>query len=560
MPGKWRKILEKKTEVTYAPKAGDWAAMEGMLNNDPVLGAGKGSGGMAIWTWTVIAVLGLTAGLIYFSQPEASGEFSEYYELRSGQIDPALYDQNEEQFQNTRVAQIDAYKDENASDLTGVNSFNDNGLVAEQSNRDSGTQANKLKDQELAEAEGEAVDPDLAQESTISDSERSNSIPSTDPSAAEGASVAQESQIAQGDEQVEIEGAPVETDVEDDDTQGRMAAGILATGTASDINQAPVENSANLAQNQDQNEVLEQEGEILQTQSESNADLNLGEGAAEDLNTDQSDLGESDEFEEDDELKPSGSTELNNDEDEEEEDSDVLMSALKRLQFNSISAHVNYEQAADLKTFYGLGGALEAEWRLNNWMFQTGLNYQIWMEQSGSAQNQIIGIDTSYNMNIDSIQVSWVDSIWVVTGVNQGAYAYDTNTATIIDTSFTTIVDTNVINTEHPKPAMRVSSRFSVPILISYRQRLGNFYFDAGAGILGSYTNYQSDYALDLNRSSWSVDVNLVPKVGYQIGTHWSIEGRFNYMIPLYQGAADKQFYNRSKRWNVGLGVRYFFN
>jgi hypothetical protein len=247
-------------------------------------------------------------------------------------------------------------------------------------------------------------------------------------------------------------------------------------------------------------------------------------------------------------------------EEEEEDESDVIVDVLKRMKFNSVAVGLSYSSVNSTSDYFAPGGAVELEWRLSHWRLQTGLAYHRWYESGRTDKQDISYIDTNYTFTTENREVTWVDSSWVVTGLNQGQYVYDTLSRVITDTITSLSFDTMNIYNEHPVPATLMSSRFSVPIRISYRQRFGSFYGDLGAALVSNFTTYQSAYAGDAQKTSFSLDVAIRPALGYQINRKWGTELGFNYKIPVYQGIADEMTFDRSQYWSLSVGIRYFLD
>ncbi len=557
MPNKWRKILDKQSGAEFKPQPGDWQAMEALLDRDPMLGSGRSSSTLG-WMIGLLAVLGtLSFALVINHQ---NNQTVEYYQERkpastkflsndysTGQNDGSskslflnLEDQLSKQNQEANIdRRTNQDKPESAEYESRVSSeySESNSIVAKSS---------PLKSSTALSSPNSSENPDRGGEGNQSDVSGNNAEPLK-------AEFADRKKPAKIDEMEQI-------------NQSTLS------------NKSSVEAKGNTALNSDkqENEVRSELSESENIARSDDADSwpsklgKQGTGTEEEITSENQDLNreiledkaESDQrvYNEEDSSKVLTDSEDERDEDEEEEESDVLLDMFSRMRFNSTALMLDYGKMNRYKEFYSYSVELQAEWSLQNLRFQAGLSYTQWYEEAHTNLTKITNVDTTMHAVVDTNTVSWVDSSWVITGLNQGQYVYDTSSTILIDTSYHKSVDTTVINTEHPSPAVQVSSRFSVPVSFSYRRRIGKFYGDLGAGLNTNFTIYQPIYSPDIQRSSVSFDFLFKPSLGFQFNDKLSMEARFGYALPLYQAKADKLFFNSEPRWTLGLGIRFFLN
>lgn len=555
MPAFWRKILEKKANATYTPQPGDWDGMKALLDSDPVLGSSGGSGGATFIPWLIGGFIAISALTAYMFVSDSESHDQEYYQVRNTSI---------LQSDAVTAAPAKSYEDEESS--VSLNDLTASMLDENQIASDDSQLATKLNIQDAFEASNSAKD-DVLSKSLEADSHPSSR------SKKELESITRSEENSTSNSETPVSSDDIESSSSSSEGEAPEAAGLVAAAIPAQQSEGNIDSQVD-GVSQESKFTKDKESEMLNDEPDvksltdtavSNADKpatveedlkdgSLNKAAAEEDGFDDPEQKQTDEatedFEDDETIQK---------EDEEEEESEVMLNLLSRMEFNSSALILDYGSIAKMDKYYSVGGGFQVEWRLSDWRLQTGLNYLQWMEVSGTNATKIQYLDTTITTRVDTNVVSWVDSIWVITGINQGQYVYDSLTAEVYDTSYNSIIDTSVINTEHPTPATKVSSRFSVPITIAYRKRFGNFYGDLGAGLISNFTTYQSLYSGDLQRTSFSLDLSLNPSLGYQISQQLGVEVRFNYYVPLVEGQTDKQFFNTSQRWSVGVGIRYFF-
>ena len=518
MSGFWRKILDKKANAAYSPQAGDWEAMQSLIDKTPALGKASGGGAALFLSVSGILVIlsALTAYMFLGTNDKSTAE-TEYYQARVV-VDSPLWESDK--------PSIDEPQSENQSIRKQNSSTSLVSAVAAEAYT------------ELPETIPGDVSGNAQHQSDIDDVPIQEAVVSRDTKVRnEHLSPVEDSyDMTKADEDDHV--AELDKSLEDFDSEdaGTTEKGLpVAAGTLKD---QPGENNVEVpAEDSETSESIVAETPAGSDNIKQDEDIVSGE--SEDVDQQQNTI----------ESVPPVS---------EEEDSDVLVGLIKQMKFNSIAAKLEYCSLTSSGQYYAFGTGLELEWRLSQWRIQSGLGFQQWYEISGSDANRFTYIDTNYSAITENRSVSWVDSIWVITGVNSGEYVYDTSTAIVTDTIYVMNLDTMVINTEHPVPVTRMSSRFSVPVRISYRKRFGSFYGDLGAGLISNFTTYQPDYIGDSQRTSYSLDLALRPALGFQVGRRWSVEAAFNYALPLFQAPNDKLIFNRQHQWSVNLGLRYF--
>lgn len=546
MSGFWRKILDKKASNTHTPQPGDWAAMQSMLDKSPVLGkpaaggngaAGSSSifGGSTIIKGIVAVVVSLSAYTTYvvLNEDESSAEDSYYYQARiesentAEEMPVSLQDQDQES-----ASEITTQRPSETADLVELPAIADlskqhsNAAVASFENKLEAVSAAPVRADRIASDEMKA-DRKIQEEGTAADQPSQVKHPS-DPENSDA-----EPALADYDPTSRTQGS--ETLANSDATGSQPIYDTGANSMASD-NPDPEAGQKYSGTPNEQDGITSEEPPLAKDSEEAlSVNMTDDDGASPDKV-----------YEEEEE--------------EEEDESDVIVDALKRMEFNSVAAGAQYQSQIGLEKYYALGTGVELEWRLSGWRFQTGLNYQQWFETSGSELKQIVHVDTNIRVSVETSQRTWVDSAWVIIGLNQGEYRYDTLSATFTDTIYNTSLDSIIINKEHLVPTAQVSSRFSIPIRLAYRKRIGSFYGDLGAALISNFTTYESLYADDAQKSSYSLDLALRPAVGYQIGKRWSAEIGFSYLMPIYAGIPDQRLFNQDHQWSMGFGIRYFLN
>lgn len=539
MSGFWRKILDKKANAGYSPQAGDWEAMQSLMDKSPGLAkpAGgsssfPGAGGTFIKTIAALAVgIASYTAYVFLSDGDTVTAATEYYQVRDEvEHDPRMQKEPDFSVNSKKVQQDDQDRGNQAAMTSEV------------------VRAISLEDQYTPTIDnGRDVDPEAQ---SVNDARETATTSETMGSEAGIPEIAGTVDISQED---------YSSTVDDANLTETEASGFNPDRGSEITDEVPGFSSPNKADDRSTAVVYGDDSGDVELGNSSSMQPEFVNKSFVDTTDEVSHSDHSGIALDEQSSNPDRKESLmEEEEDEDEEDSDVIVSFFKRMQFNSVAAEFSYQTPVGSGNYFAPGAGLGLEWRLADWRFQTGVGYQQWFDSEATESNQIIYVDTNFSMSVDTSQVSWVDSAWVVTGLNQGEYRYDTLTATVIDTLYDVSLDSIVVNAEHPVPAARMSSRFSVPLRISYRKRFGSFYADAGAALISNFTTYETAYVGDAQKTSYSLDMALRPALGYQLGRRWSAEVGFNYLVPLYAGESDELVFEKGQQWSLSLGIRYF--
>lgn len=564
MASNWRKILSKKISGTYKAQDADWAAMQSLIEGNPVVGKPAGrSPGLLLPSVIGLLIIGSALGYYWISSDQGHDSVN-YYQERQGQVE--VYESEDDQ--EDVAMDLSAHSAESL--VSDHNSVKTDNVLSDYDDSDLNTEetvGDNASATAPAEVISEATSSHLANntENNVSNPEDENLL--TDP--AQTASLATSSSQSptddsNGEPESEIDVTPKESIEPGDDireTQGELADERPALSEQDQI--ADEEEFAELQVPASQDTDGEFNGEESASPAtdftdEVNNELKADpdqEGSESKANESEANIPEYGK----DEGQSVKVTDDFSDDDEEEDDSDVIVSFLSDMHWHSVAFTLDYQTALSQSGYFGLGAGLESEWKLKDWALRTGLSYQQWYEPGRNFNNDFTYVDTSLIASIDSVEHTWVDSIWVITGMNQGRYVYDTMSAVRIDTLYAMSYDSIKVTTEHREPARMMSSRFSVPLTISYQFEFGNFTTALGAGVVSRFTTYEPLYAADGQSTSYSLDLMVQPSVAYRFGQHWGAELRFDYLSPLHQGALDLKHFEKTDRWNLGLAIRYYF-
>lgn len=208
----------------------------------------------------------------------------------------------------------------------------------------------------------------------------------------------------------------------------------------------------------------------------------------------------------------------------------------------------------------GLG--IEAEYAWGGWSLSSGL---MWHRESLQITTQSQHRQNTFNSvewyEWDTVTVTRIDSSWVISGINQGGWVYDT---TITDESRSVLrerQDSSFYISSSYEQRSVLSNRVSVPLMFGKEWKTDRWSVGVQAGpvfTMHSASWFEGDRFID-TRKRLGTDILVRLEAGYYISDRWETFVRFGYRTnaSVYQNIRRAAWAQQG--FPITVGLRYTF-
>lgn len=240
---------------------------------------------------------------------------------------------------------------------------------------------------------------------------------------------------------------------------------------------------------------------------------------------------------------------------------------------NDLEARKESEEKAGLYT----SAQIHLGYSFGKWSIMTGIG-QWTQEEKLSYTNQLNGslpVDNGF-WDINTQIITTVDSNWVIDGIYQGHWNYDSTSVTYVDSTYITQWDTAFGAYDTAMAAYNGTHRLryiEVPIMASYRLPLKKFDLELSAGMSfgfyssssgKSYLNADQSAVLSSNEQkslfqSPVYSALLGVGIAYPISRHWELLAQAQGRYTLNSVTNPNTWSQRYLQYVLGAGIRYRF-
>lgn len=240
---------------------------------------------------------------------------------------------------------------------------------------------------------------------------------------------------------------------------------------------------------------------------------------------------------------------------------------------NDLEARKESEEKAGLYT----SAQIHLGYSFGKWSIMTGIG-QWTQEEKLSYTNRLNGslpVDNGF-WDINTQIITTVDSNWVIDGIYQGHWNYDSTSVTYVDSTYITQWDTAFGVYDTSLAAYNGTHRLryiEVPIMASYRLPLKKFDLELSAGMSfgfysssagKSYLNADQSAVLSSNEQKTLFQSPVYSAlfgvgIAYPISRHWELLAQAQGRYTLNSVTNPSAWSQRYLQYGLGAGIRYRF-